>query len=107
MIKDENKPDTLGSPVAVKKMLTEGIQENDIEKIYEFQYEMLIMRYENSDKIRCDCLLTGTFCSKVKHKNLVELHGVLKSPFSLVMESSHTAIFSGCFLKTLCLICWV
>jgi serine/threonine protein kinase len=47
---------------------------------------MLIMRYENSDKISCNYLLTGTFCSKVKHKNLVELHGVLKSPFSLVME---------------------
>eukprot|EP00026_Physarum_polycephalum_P000536 Phypoly_transcript_00537.p1 GENE.Phypoly_transcript_00537~~Phypoly_transcript_00537.p1 ORF type:complete len:1451 (+),score=177.67 Phypoly_transcript_00537:50-4354(+) len=54
-----------GLPVAVKE-LKRGVEDNEA-KIYEFQHEMLIM-------------------SKMKHKNLVQLYGAVKSPLSLVME---------------------
>eukprot|EP00026_Physarum_polycephalum_P002251 Phypoly_transcript_02256.p1 GENE.Phypoly_transcript_02256~~Phypoly_transcript_02256.p1 ORF type:complete len:947 (+),score=114.19 Phypoly_transcript_02256:323-2842(+) len=56
-------------PVAIKEMKQDVEEEStkSLIKIYEFQHEMLIM-------------------SKVTHKNLVQIFGVLNSPLSLVME---------------------
>lgn len=55
-------------------------------RFHEFQHEMLIMRYSVIYFRKRIQLTAKKNNSKVKHKNLVELFGIIKSPLSLVME---------------------